>query len=304
MQQIHSKSEKLFDVVNYTLLMLFTLVCLYPFVYMLALSFNTGTDTMKGGITIFPRLFTLSNYAAIFRDGIILNAYKITILRTVLGTLVSVFTTGLVAYGLSERTLPGRKIIMSFLLVPMFFGGGLIPYYLSLKSYGLLDTFLVYIIPGIFSIWNCIVMKTFFMQIPESLKESVRIDGGNELQIFFRIIFPTSLPMFAAISLFLAVGHWNDWFTGAYFVSQTDLVPVQTYLQLIMNRTMTSFLEKDATMIIFNQQLTMGLFDFAKTTSFSLKVTAVVVGTAPILILYPFLQKYFVKGVMIGSLKE
>jgi len=302
--QIATKKERMFDIVNYTFLILFTLMCLYPFVYMLALSFNTGTDTMKGGITFYPRLFTLSNYAAIFRDGIILNAYKITILRTVLGTLVSVFTTGLVAYGLSERTLPGRKILMSFLLVPMFFSGGLIPYYLSLQSYGLLDTFFVYIIPGIFSIWNCIVMKTFFMQIPESLKESVRIDGGNELQIFFRIIFPTSLPMFAAISLFLAVGHWNDWFTGAYFVSQTDLVPVQTYLQLIMNRTMTSFLEKDATMIIFNQQLTMGLFDFAKTTSFSLKVTAVVVGTAPILIVYPFLQKYFVKGVMIGSLKE
>jgi putative aldouronate transport system permease protein len=112
------------------------------------------------------------------------------------------------------------------------------------------------------------------------------------------------MPMFAAISLFVAVGHWNDWFSGAYFVSRTALVPVQTYLQLIMNRTMTSFLEKDASQYLFNQKLSVGLFDFAKTTSFSLKVTAVMVGTAPILILYPFLQKYFVKGVLIGSIKE
>lgn len=299
-----AKNERVFDIFNYFFLSLFALMCLYPFIYMLALSFNTGTDTMKGGITVYPRLFTFANYAAIFRDGVILNAYKITILRTVIGTLSSVIITGLVAFGLSEKKLPGRKYIMSLLLIPMFFGGGLIPYYLVLKSYSLLDNFLVYIIPGMFSIWNCIVMKTFFMQIPDSLKESVRIDGGNELQIFLRIVVPTSMPMFAAIALFVAVGHWNDWFSGAYFVSRTELVPVQTYLQLIMNRTMQSFLEKDASQIIFQQRLTMGLFDFSKTTSFSLKVTAVVVGTAPILILYPFLQKYFVKGVMIGSIKE
>lgn len=300
---ITSPQERTFNAVNYICLILFSLMCLYPFIYMLALSLNSGTDTMKGGITVYPRVFTLANYAAIINDSYIPQAYVITILRTVIGTAGSVFLTALVAYGLSERSLPGRKYIMFYMLVPMFFGGGLIPFYLTLKSFKLLDTFWVYIIPGIFSIWNCIVMKTSFMQIPESLKESMRIDGANELMIFFRIIFPLSLPMFAAISLFVAVGHWNDWFSGAYFVTKQTLVPVQTYLQDIMNRNMTSFL-KNGSRLVVGSQLASSLFDYGRTTSFSLKIAAVVVGTAPILIIYPFLQKYFVKGVLIGSIKE
>jgi putative aldouronate transport system permease protein len=299
-----SRGERVLNALNYVLLVIFSLACLYPFVYMLALSFNSGVDTMKGGITVFPRVFTLANYSAIFQDSYIIAAYRVTILRTVVGTLSSVFVTALTAYGLSERSLPGRKYIMFYMIVPMFIGGGLIPYYLVLQAYGLLDRFWVYIIPGIFSVYNCIVMKTSFMQIPESLKESMRIDGANELKIFFRIVFPLSLPMFAAISLFVAVGHWNDWFTGAYFVKKMELVPVQTYLQMIMNRNMTSFLTKSGGYVITGGQGVAGLFDYAKTTSFSLKVTAVVVGTAPILVIYPFLQKYFVKGVLIGSIKE
>jgi len=271
---------------------------------MLALSFNSGKDTLRGGITIYPRDFTLANYASILKDKLLLSAYKITILRTVIGTISSVFITALVAYGLSEKKLPGRKYIMIYMIIPMFFGGGLIPYYLVLKQYHLLNTFWIYIIPGLFSIWNCIVMKTSFQEIPQSLKESMRIDGANELQIFYKIIIPLSLPMFAAISLFVAVGHWNDWFTGAYFVQKTELIPVQTYLQMIMTRDMRAFLEMDLATKMALELTGKDLTDYSKVTSFSLRIAAVVVGTLPILFVYPFLQKYFIKGVLIGSIKE
>jgi putative aldouronate transport system permease protein len=270
---------------------------------MVALSLNSGTDTLKGGITFYPRVFTFFNYIAIVQQTYILDAYLVTILRTLVGTVTSVFITALVAYGLSERGLPGRKYIMFYMLVPMFFSGGLIPYYLALKSYSLLDKFWVYIVPGLFSIWNCIVMKTSFMQIPDSLKESMRIDGGNELQIFFRIIFPLSLPMFAAIALFVAVAHWNDWFTGAYFVTKNELKPVQTFLQFLMNRSdMSNFVTRTGD--VAGSQSSLAAFEKTRTTAFSMKVAAVVIGTLPILIIYPFLQKYFVKGVLIGSIKE
>ncbi|NLC67222.1 MAG: carbohydrate ABC transporter permease [Clostridiaceae bacterium] len=298
-----SKEDKIFNCVNYTVLLIIALLCLYPFIYMLALSLNSGRDTLRGGITIYPRDFTLANYGAILRDKLILSAYKITILRTIIGTISNVFITALVAYGLSEQRLPGRKYIMIYMVIPMFFGGGLIPYYLVLREYRLLNTFWVYIIPGLFSIWNCIVMKTSFQGIPQSLKESMRIDGANELQIFFKVIFPLSLPMFAAISLFVAVGHWNDWFTGAYFVQKTELVPVQTYLQMIMTRDMRAFLEKDLAVKMSQELMGKDLTDYSKITSFSLRIAAVLVGTLPILFVYPFLQKYFVKGVLIGSIK-
>lgn len=299
-----SREDKIFDCFNTILLLIIALLCLYPFIYMLALSFNSGKDTLRGGITIYPRDFTLANYASILRDKLVLSAYKVTILRTVSGTISNVFITALVAYGLSEQRLPGRKYIMIYMIIPMFFGGGLIPYYLVLKEYHLLNTFWIYIIPGLFSIWNCIVMKTSFQEIPQSLKESMRMDGANELQIFYKIIVPLSLPMFAAISLFVAVGHWNDWFTGAYFVQKTELIPVQTYLQMIMTRDMRAFLEMDLATKMAQELTGKDLTDYSKVTSFSLRIAAVLVGTLPILFVYPFLQKYFVKGVLIGSIKE
>ena len=294
------KNTSTFDIINFAILIIFALLCLYPFVYMLALSFNTGTDTMKGGVTFYPRDFTLANFASILRDGTILGAYKITILRTVIGTFTSVFVTALVAYGLSNKNLPGRKYIMLYMMIPMFFSGGIIPYYLTLGELHLIDTFAVYIIPGMFNIWNCIVMKTSFQQIPESLKEAMRIDGGGELKIFLKVVVPMSLPMFAAISLFTAVGHWNDWFTGAYYVRSNELIPVQTYLQQVMTRNMSSFLPTDGALVTGGN----GLFDYSQVNSFSLKMAAVVIGTVPILIVYPFLQKYFTKGVLVGSIKE
>lgn len=300
---LYTKREKYFDIFVYIFLIFVGFLCLYPFLYMFALAFNEGTDTLKGGITIYPRAFTLANFLTIFREKLIINSYKITILKTIIGTLSNVFITSLVAYGLTEKRLPGRKYIMIYLLIPMFFSGGLIPGYLNLKNLGLLNTFWVFIIPGIFSIWNCIVMKTIFQQIPESLKESMRIDGANELTVFFKIVVPTSLPTFAAISLFVAVAHWNDWFSGAYFVNKASLKPIQTYLYMIMTRN-TSIDMDYLSKIEVEVSGGANLADYSTITSLSLKVAAVIVGTLPILIVYPFLQKYFTKGILLGSIKE
>ena len=293
------RGDLVFNVFNYFILITFALLCLYPFAYLVALAFNAGTDTMRGGIILFPREFTLANFASILRDGRILGAYRVTIARTVIGTLTSVFVTAIAAYGLSEKQLPGKRYIMIFMIIPMFFSGGLIPFYLTLHTLSLLDNFLVYILPGIFSIWNCIVMKTSFQQIPESLKESMRMDGGSEMTIFWKIVVPISKPMFAAISLFVAVAHWNDWFLGMFFVRRNTLIPVQTYLQQIMTRDLTFFITQEGRLLTGS-----ALFDLSTVNSASLRMAAVVIGTVPILILYPFLQKYFTKGVLIGSIKE
>ena len=301
--RILSAREKWFDVVNYALLALLALVCLYPVIMMTAISLNRGTDTMSGGVVFWPRSFTLVNYQVMLGNPNLRSAYVITILRTVIGTLGSVFITAIVAYGLSEHRLPGRKYIMVYMLIPMFFSGGLIPYYLQLRSLHLINSFWVFVIPGLFSIWNCIVMKTFFQGIPESLKESMRMDGASELTILFRIIFPLSTALFAAISLFNAVGHWNDWFSGAFFVTRGELVPVQTYLMHLMTMDMSQTYSHEQQQAAA-QAMTRISGDYASITSLSLRMAAVMVTLIPILVLYPFLQKYFVKGVLIGSIKE
>lgn len=297
MKKIRTKGDIAFDVVNVILLGLFAFLCVYPLWYILILSFNTGTDTMRGGIYFWPREFTLANYIICFKDDNILNAYLVSIVRTVVGTFAGVFVTGLVAYGISEKKLPGRKFIMVYMMIPMLFSAGIIPNYLNLKNLGLINRFAVYILPGMFSVYNCIVMRTAFEGIPQELKESMRLDGANEFHILTRLVIPTSKPTIAAISLFTAVGHWNDWFTGAYYVTNSKLVPLQTYLQSVMNRSMTNF----ETGII-----SLGGTDIANlatANSLSIKLAVVVITVLPILLVYPFLQKYFIKGVLIGSVK-
>ena len=301
--RVHSPGERWFDVANYTLLATLAFVCFYPFVMMTVLSINAGTDSMRGGITLWPRVFTLVNYRVILENAAIQRAYVVTVMRTVIGTASGVFVTALVAYGLAERRLPGRKYIMVFMVIPMFFSGGLIPYFLQLRDLRLINTFWVYVIPLLFNIWNAIVMKTFFQEIPVSLKESARLDGANELVVLFRIVFPVSKPLFAAISLFVAVGHWNDWFAGAFFVTRQHLRPVQTYLMGIMTADLSDSFNQETVQAAAQQLMGRFITDYSTITSLSLRMAAVMIAVLPILMVYPFLQKYFVKGVLIGSLK-
>jgi putative aldouronate transport system permease protein len=292
-----SAGEAVFRGVNYLLVTLFILSIILPFANVIALSFNNGQDSARGGITFWPRQFSLDNYRDVFQDPDLLSSYKITILRVVLGTASSVLLTAMAAYALKFRTLPGRKLYSFLILFTMLFSGGIVPYYMLLKDIRLTNTFWVYIIPWFYSAWNILLMRTFFMGIPESLEESAMIDGANHLRIFFSLVLPLSKPIIAVIALFSGVAHWNDWFTGAFYVSDKELHPLQTVLRAML---MSAESMRRRMVIIYTQQQGALL----SVTTESLKMATIVVATVPIVCIYPFIQKYFVQGVMIGSIKE
>ncbi|MGO4546743.1 carbohydrate ABC transporter permease [Paenibacillus sp. 2TAB23] len=281
------------------LMILLCLSVLYPFAYMLAISLNEGTDAAKGGVYLLPRAFTLINYEIVLGNEVIQHAYLITILRTIAGTIAGLLVTLMVAFGLSYTKVPFRKSILSYILLTMLFSGGLVPLYIQLYNLGLINNFLVYIIPGMFSAWNMFVMLKFIQGIPEALVESAELDGAGPFRVLLQIIVPLSKPMLAAIGLFTAVGHWNDWFAGAFYVTKQDLIPVQTFLQQLLSaQDMSAILGSNS-----NQEALARGSQMQNVTLMSVKMATVMVSAIPILCVYPFLQKYFVKGVLIGSVK-
>lgn len=287
-------------IIIYVFLALLTFVTFYPFWNSLVISFNLGSDTMLGGITFWPREFTLENYEIVFQDKRLLHAFVISVLRTVIGTAMSVFMTAMLAYGLSKRELIGRKYFMIFCLVTMFFSGGLIPTFLLVRQLGLMDTFWAMIIPSLILVWHMIIFRAFFQQLPIELEESAKIDGAGTWGIFFKIVLPLSIPVIAAISLFTAIFHWNDWFLPSIYINSENLVPIQTLLQRILNaNTATqqmSQLDAGSAAHFSRSMVTV--------TGKSLSMAIMMVATLPIMLVYPFVQKHFVKGVLIGSLKE
>lgn len=281
------------------LLALLCLSVLYPFLYMLAISLNEGADAAKGGVYIWPRSFTLINYEVVLGNEVIRHSYLITIGRTILGTIGGLFVTLLAAFGLSYKKLPLRGAILAYILITMLFNGGLVPFYIQLNNLGLLNTFWVFIIPGLFSAWNMFVMLKFIQGIPEALLESAELDGAGPLRILLRIVVPLSKPMLAALGLFTAVGHWNDWFAGAFYVTDQSLIPVQTFLQQLLSaQDLSAVLGSNS-----NQEALARSSEMQNITLMSIKMAVVMVSALPILCVYPFLQKYFVKGVLIGSVK-
>lgn len=287
--------EKVFSVINLTILILLVISIIYPMLNILALSFNEGKDAMRGGIHIWPRVWSLENYKEVFSDDRIINGYKITIARTVIGTITSVYLTAMAAFVLRSKTIPGKSAMSIFLLITMLFSGGTIPYYMLLKNVGLLNNFWVYVIPSLYSAWNIVVMRTFFQGISYSLEESAKLDGCNDFMIFTKIYLPLSKPVIAVIALFNGVAHWNDWFSGAYYVTNKNLQPVQTILQEMLTEAqrINELIQSGGA-----QSVTRTL------TGESLKMATIVVSTAPIIMIYPFIQKYFAKGIMIGAVKE
>lgn len=292
--------DKVMLTIIYMFLILLTLVTFYPFWNSIVISFNEGKDTMLGGITFWPRKFTFDNYAIVFQDKRLINAFMISILRTVVGTIMSVFATAVLAYGLSKKELIGRKYIMIFCLLTMFFSGGLIPTFLLIRGLGLMDTFWVMIIPSLILVWNMIIFRTFFQQLPVGLEESAKIDGASYWGIFFRIILPLSGPVIATLALFTAVFHWNDWFFPSIYLTSEELVPIQTLLQKILNVNTASSQkgQMDAGALAHMSEA------LSSVTGKSLSMATMMVATLPIVMVYPFVQKHFVKGVLIGSLKE
>ncbi len=291
-----------FTVFNSLLMILFAFLSAYPMWYILVLSFNEGADAAMGGIYWWPRSFTIGNYIVILQNEIILNAFKISVLRTAIGTIGSLLVTSMVAYALSRKELPGRKQLTIVFLFIMLFNGGLIPFYIQLIRLDLINSFWVFVIPNLFSVWNMLVMKTSFQNnIPENVIESVKIDGAGYARIYFAIILPFSMPLLAALGLFTAVFHWNDWFTGAFFVNDLQLQPLPTYLQRVMSTVEASIMISAGQM---NAARDAGMYNPAAVTTKSVRMATIMLTTLPILVVYPFLQRYFVKGVLIGSVKE
>ncbi|MFB5677764.1 carbohydrate ABC transporter permease [Paenibacillus terreus] len=291
--------DKVLTFIIYVLLTLLGFAAFYPFWNAAVISFNDGNDTLRGGITFWPRAFTLENYAVVFKDKRLIDGFVISVLRTATGTVLSILATAIFAYGMTKRELMGRKFYMILCVITMYFSGGLIPTYLLIRELHLIDTFWVMIIPGIISVWNMIIFRTFFMGMPDGLDESARIDGCSHWGVFFRIILPLSGPVLATLSLFTAVYHWNDWFAPSIYITNLDLLPIQTKLQQILN----SNIMKEQ-MSQMDSAAASHLNQMKSVTTKSLSMATMMVATVPILLVYPFVQKYFVKGVMIGSLKE
>ncbi len=270
------------------------LVTVYPFWYSIVLSFNNGTDALRGGIYVWPRTWTLDNYNAVFGISYVYTAFLVTIARTVIGTITAVTFTGLFAFACSHGRLMFRKFYITAMIVVMYFSGGLIPYYVLLRVLKLMNTFWVYIIPNLFSAFNAILMINFFREIPPSLEEAAHLDGANDLTIFFRIIFPVSLPLFATMALYTGVAHWNAWSDAAFFVTDKNLKTLGYVLITLIRQTESA------------AQTVFGKINQSEVTytSLTLRPAAMVVCVVPIVVIYPFLQKHFVKGIMLGSVKE
>lgn len=289
-------TDRLIQGFIYLVVIALCLLIIIPCINVLALSFNDGADAAKGGIYFWPRVFTLDNYKEVFADGKIMKSYGITIARTFIGTSLSLIVTTLAAFALKEEKLPGRKIITMLITFTMLFGGGMIPTYIQYKNLHLLNSFWVYVIPGMVGVTNLLMVRTFFESIPDSLEESAKLDGCGYFKIYTQIVLPLSKPVLAVVGLYIAVGHWNDWFAGAFYMNSSKLWPVQTVLQQMLSRAMASSQEvKTASQAIAQAN--------SAVTSDSLKMAAVVITTVPILCIYPFAQKYFAKGAMIGAVK-
>ncbi|MDP4097342.1 carbohydrate ABC transporter permease [Paenibacillus sp. P96] len=284
--------EAVFDTVNNIVMLIICFLTLYPIWYVLVNSFNDGADAMQGGIFWVPRVFSLDNYRAVFASSGIMTAMGVTVAKTLVGTVVHVFFTAMVAYAYSRRELIGRKFYMVVGTITLFFGGGLIPTYLLIRDLGLLDSFWVYIIPAMFSFFDLIIFLSFFRELPDALEEAAKMDGANDFKIFYSIVLPCSMPVVATIALFHGVHQWNDYFTGMIYINDTNLQPIQTYLYRVVAQSSS------------NQMMAAAPGVAAQTvTSQSIKLATMVVTTLPIVLAYPFLQKYFVKGLMIGSIK-
>lgn len=298
-----SLPDRIYTTLNYAVLLIFCLTALYPFIYFLALSFNDGYDAMKGGIYFVPRAYTLQNYAKAFHNPLILNSFFISIARTVIVTVLSVLLTAMLAYALARKGLPGRKYIIFFFFFTTLFSGGLIPTFILYRQLHIIDTFWVLVLPSLYNFFNAIIMKTFFDGLPAGLSESARIDGAGELAVFLRIILPLSMPVMATIALFVGVGCWNDWFTGQFFIQNENLQPAATFLnKMISEASFESMTSSNSGSAI--QNMNQSQMELRGVTPEALRMTFVIIITTPIICIYPFLQKYFVKGVLVGSLKE
>jgi putative aldouronate transport system permease protein len=285
-----------FDVFNSAFMVLMGLVTIFPFYYVLIISLSDYASVQRQLIYIFPTNINLESYAVVFKDGNITRAFFVSVFVTVVGTAYSMVITALAAYTLSKKNIPFNKLIFAIVIIPMFFSGGLIPYYLTIKAVGLMGNLLVLIIPSAITTFYLILMKNSFDDVPPSIEESAKIDGANDFTVFFKIVLPTSGPVIATIALFYAVDKWNAYYEAMLFLSRNrKLLPLQAVLRdVIQNFNMFIAGGIGAAIAQQNQVVYQR----------SLQMAVIVVATIPILCVYPFLQKHFTKGIMLGAVKE
>lgn len=283
------------DVIIHAILTLFVISIIFTFWHMLVLSFSPGYVATKSGLHLWITDFTLDNYKKVLESRYIWLGYKNTILRTVIGTAASLFFTALGAYALSKPFFPHRSFWTLLIVFTMFFSGGLIPNYLLIRDLGLLDKFMVQILPGLVSAYNLVIMRNYFQSLPEEIEESCMIDGAGRWRIFFSIVLPLSTPILATVALWIAVGHWNAWFDVLIYITDETRFTLQVVLRRILITGTQQMLE--------TAQVDTSMMDNIQASTEGLKGAAIFITTLPILCVYPFIQRYFVKGIMVGSLK-
>lgn len=269
-------------------------------VNVLAKSFNDGNDTMRGGITIYPREFSLQNYDAILGDDAFGRAFIVSVCSVVLGTLLSILVQFMAAYVFLHKDMFGSKLLYVFLIIPMYFGGGIVPTYILYSQIGLINNYMVYFLPGCFSFYNMIIIRSYMSSLPYSLHEAAKIDGANDLCVFFKIILPLAKPILATIALWTAVGIWSDWTTPLYYITKSKMYNLQYLLVQVLK-------EAEKVSQLITQAALRGEIIETKNTTITtegVKCAQMIVSTIPIVIIYPFLQKYFIQGVTLGAVKD
>ena len=294
-----STSRKIFVIFNYTFLAILALICVFPFIHLLALSFSSDEFTKQGLVSVYPMGFTLDAYMILATKPEFFKAFGISVARTILGTSLALLVIILTAYPLSKsnKVLKGRTAIAWIFVFTMFFGGTLASQYVLYRMLGLLDNFLVYILPGACDVWFVLMLMNFFRGIPKEIEEAALIDGCNHFQILFRIFVPISLPVIVTIVLFTAVGHWNSWFDGIFFMNDNSMYPLQSYLYFMLESSDPSKLAQNGTLTPDQLEALKNLGNK------NLQAAQIFLGMLPITLVYPFLQKFFIKGITIGSVK-
>lgn len=286
--------EWVLDIVKVVFLAFVVVVTVYPFWNIFIISINDATDAIRGGLYFLPRKLNLSSYAEILGRSTFLASIKVSVARTLIGTPIAVLVTAMLAYPLSRKDLVGRKFWNLLFVFTMYFGGGLVPYYMVLKGIHMLNTFWVFIFPMMMSVYNMILIRSYIESMPDSLFEAAKIDGANDLVVFVKMVIPLSKPILMTVALFVAINQWNSWFDAYLYTSDQALKPMQSILVEILNQYQTGASTSQA---MSNAKAGVTV------TPDSIRMAATMVATLPIIMVYPFVQKYFVKGIMLGAVK-
>ncbi|GGF59248.1 protein LplC [Paenibacillus albidus] len=284
---VSGKSDKVFNAFIYTILLVVAVTAIFPLLYVVSMSLTPYSEVIKhGGFIIIPKKISFEAYERIFSDPALGRSMLVTVFVTVIGTLINIILTTLAAYPLSRKNLPGRSFFLLFIIITMLFNGGLIPTYLIVQSLGMLNTVWSLIVPGAIATFNVLILKSFLESLPEELFESARIDGAKEFRVLWQIALPLSVPSMMTVGLFYMVGHWNSFFSAVLYITDTKLYPLQVIIRNMLLLTQSSELQAEVTV-----------------PTAAMQMAAVIAGSLPIIAVYPFIQKHFTKGMLLGAIK-